>query len=103
LIALEVNINGNKTIIAGQDDLSVLAANVTAVGQLGSKSNHKKEAPDLFCSVGGLEQTTGTHPSWIQHHLLSIGDTVTIKLIETNSPDPYTHIRQGESKESDSE
>ena len=99
MIAFEVKINGNKKIIAGQDDLSVLSASITAVGQLGSKTTHKKGTPEIGISVGGLEETNNTHPFWTRD-TLNIGDVINIKIIETDNPDkPETSLEQIKSEQ----
>ena len=65
------------------------SAGITAVGKLGDKSEptRDRDQPDLFLNVGGLEEIEKKHPFWLQCHKLVIGDEVTIKLIETDSPD----------------
>ncbi len=38
MIAFEITLNGKTVCLAGAEDLSVLTANVSAVGKLGSKT-----------------------------------------------------------------
>lgn len=95
MIALEVKINDEKSIIAGREDLCVLNAIINAVGVLGidSAGIDKKtdQENDLFIHVGGLASQTsensGTHLWWVKHRTLKVGDRISVCLIETREAD----------------
>jgi hypothetical protein len=61
MIAIEVTTNSQQTIIAGNRDLSVLSAGITAVGELGGNNPASSESPDIFLEVGGLDPEQAIH------------------------------------------
>ena len=94
MIALEVCLNGKRVCLAGTDDLRVLSAHVTACGRLGSKTRAVRpdeSAPDLFYSVGGLTSREppqhDVHVRWKGITDMKVGDTVSIRIIETEKAD----------------
>ena len=62
MIGLAVYLNGKRKAVAGADDLCVLSAIVTAVGELGAStaSVGKRHGVDLHLSVGGLTRRAET-------------------------------------------
>ena len=93
MIALEVKLNGKRVCIAGAEDLCVLGASVSAVGKLGKKTVPARpdESADLFYSVGGLTSRlpprANAHVNWQSVTPLKIGDTIEVRIIETNRAD----------------
>lgn len=94
MIAVEVSLNGEKLTVAGSDELAVLSTIVNASGKLGPKSHGTKfEDSDynLSMRVGGLtsrgDGQEDEHPVWVERTQLSIGDVVTVKLIEVSDSD----------------
>ena len=90
MIAFEVDLNGESLGTAGEADLSVLSAIVNAVGKLGAQSQGARHAQDDFqleLTVGGLtsraDSTKNEFADWIRRPL-SVGDAVTIRIVETN-------------------
>ena len=89
-LILEVSVNGERFAIAGEDSLSVLSAHVTAAGKLGDASHGTRDTADgrgdITLSVGGLTNrgkgVRDEHLNWGPRLTLSIGDTVTIRVVE---------------------
>ncbi len=115
MIALEVHINGEYKACAGREDMSVLSAIINAVGVLGTESKGtanegEGEAPDLFLNLGGMtgkkRNENDEYLRWLPHHDLQIGDTVSVKVIETSKVDIPTkeeHINELFQEESERE
>jgi intein/homing endonuclease len=97
MIGLAVYLNRKKLTVAGADDLGVLNAIVNAVGKLGQATERigKRNAPDLFLSVGGLtrrsEGMENEHLRWVRMKRLRVGDKVTIQVVRTERPDKHTN------------
>ena len=97
MIALEVLLNGKRICIAGAEDLSVLMAQVTAVGKLGKKTVRKRMVEDaetdfdLMYTVSGLtgrkDREKDVHLDWKPAELMQIGDVLQVKIIETDRVD----------------
>lgn len=94
MIAVEVSLNDELLAIAGSDELSVLSAIVNATGKLGPKSHGTKfedEDHNLSLRVGGLtsrvDGVDDEHPVWVERTELSIGDVVTVRLVEISEAD----------------
>ena len=86
MLAFRVEIDGERPLVAGVDDWSILALHVNAV-----RADKGGSAEDeLFFSVGGL---TTENSEGVSHHFrwprvpLKIGSTVIVTLTETNSAD----------------
>jgi hypothetical protein len=95
VIALSVKINNRTAIVAGHPEMSVLTSIVTAVGRLGPESAgpERREPADLELDlrVGGMtapsENEKAEHLNWVRQDL-TIGDEITIKVIETEDVVP---------------
>lgn len=90
MIAFEVDLNGEALGTAGDADLSVLSAIVNAVGKLGAQSlgaRHVENDFQLELTVGGLtsrvDSSKNEFSDWIKRPL-SIGDAVTIRVVDTD-------------------
>jgi len=78
MMALEIHLKGKRACSAGNGGLIILSAAVT-----------KHKSRDVWdFRVRGITEEKGyeEHLSWIDHQM-KVGDTVTIKLIETKEPD----------------
>lgn len=91
MIAFRIHHNDVPLCVAGAPDLAVLNAIVTAVGPLGPDTVNRRGknggGPDLFLSVGGLTSRpleADEHLGWLEHTRLSIGDSITITLLESD-------------------
>jgi hypothetical protein len=104
MIAVEVSLNGEQLTIAGSDELAVLSTIVNASGKLGPKSHGTKFEDtdyDLSMRVGGLtsrgDGQEDEHPVWVERTQLSIGDVVTVRLVEVSEADnPVSATSAGE-------
>lgn len=84
MICFEITLNGRRLCVAGVDD-GVLSSHVsrTTAGKTGDR------ADEIRLEAGGLAD--GEHLRWIDT-LLSVGDEVTIRVIEANTLDvPIGH------------
>ena len=94
-IVLEVHVNGERFVLAGEDSMSVLSAHVTAVGKLGPESHGARRKTtgdaDIDMRVGGLTSRGGhrkdEHLQWGPRLALKPGDEVTIKVLESETFD----------------
>lgn len=81
MLAFEVHVNGRKLCVAGCE--SVLSAGVTWAG-------HDPDQVQLH--VGGLNTgDESPHASW-ETPSLSIGDSITIRIVDVPSHDPPDHF-----------
>jgi hypothetical protein len=93
MIAFKVKVNGKRICVAGAEDLMVLAAHVTAVGELGKKTVAARpdEGYEIGYSVGGLtsraKPKADVHLRWGPRAPLKIGDIVQVQVVETTKPD----------------
>lgn len=95
MICFEVMINGKKICTAGVGDAGVLSALLTFVKRpkgseetQGNQDQGKSESIDL--RVGGIanvDPETSEHVDWL-HQYLSVGDEISIKVIEAAKCDP---------------
>lgn len=94
MLAFEVQLNGKNPIKAGQEDMCVLSAIISATGVLGKESagtKTKKESFELSYRVGGLSSESGEDPGqhfeWISKSGLKIGDEILVRIIEAKNTD----------------
>jgi hypothetical protein len=94
MIAFEISLNGKLVCIAGADDLGVLNTMITASGKLGKQSIPAR--PDdlqgeVFYGVGGLtsrkDPRQDVHLKWIDLDPLNVGDTIQVRVIESDTVD----------------
>jgi hypothetical protein len=76
MIGFEVSLNGRRLCVAGANDASVLTAILSFV----SKRN------ELELEIGGLAGEA--HLKWPSPGRLGVGDEVTVRIVETDRPDP---------------
>jgi hypothetical protein len=95
MIGLAVYLNRKRLTVAGAEDLGVLNAIITAVGDLGASTAqvHPKRNVDLHLSVGGLtrrrEKMPDEHLRWVNLRRLKVGDKISVKIIRAAKPDKY--------------
>jgi hypothetical protein len=81
MIAFEVSVNGKKVCVAGAD--RVVGVSVDWTGR----------TPDrILFAAGGITTEGGQahHCAWMVP-TIGIGDEVTIRVVETDTPDPAVH------------
>lgn len=94
-------------MVGGADDLGVLNAIVTAVGKLGdgARPTGPNEPPDIHLSLGGLTSRSADVPDehlrWVGHRELSVGDRITVEILEATSADPIESGREAKKREDD--
>lgn len=92
MLAFDVSVNEKRVCVAGTESSQVLSIGVTWVRE----SQHRPER--ISSNVGGLVAGDNhKHFGWTMPPL-SIGDTVTIRLIEVNSADDPEHVYEPASK-----
>jgi len=91
MIVLKVELNGEVVAVAGKENLSVLTAIVGGTGALGMESENRSKEPDLRLNVGGLEREEngipGNHLRWCESKALTIGDTISVCILQSDSAD----------------
>ena len=81
MIAFVVSVNGQQVGTYGIGDSGVVSAHVTWVGR------PPDDPGDLSLSVGGLDSRTDEQVRWPDPPEIKIGDSITIRVIETNTVD----------------
>jgi hypothetical protein len=81
MIAFVVSVNGKPVATVGIGESGVLTADVVWSGSAGG-------AGDLRVMFGGLDSRTNEHVRWPEPPELQVGDTVSIRVIETDAVDP---------------
>jgi hypothetical protein len=96
MIGLAIYLNEKKLTVAGAEDLCVLNAIVSAVGELGKSTagiGRRKRSVNLHLSVGGLTRRAGgaedEHLRWISLQPLKVGDRVSMRLVRTVRPSKH--------------
>jgi hypothetical protein len=94
MYAIRTQINNDKPIVGGANDLGVLTAILTLAGKLGSTSQPLRDdgTADFTFRLGGLtsrgEGMQDEHLVWLETRDLKPGDKLTLEVIETNIVDP---------------
>jgi hypothetical protein len=94
-LVLEVLVNGERFTVAGEESLSVLSAQVTALGKLGAQSQanrHSAGKPfEIGLSVSGLTSRgrgeRDEHLNWGPRLALRLGDEVRITVRDDENYD----------------
>ena len=94
ILAIEIEVNGERLAVAGANNLSMLAAQVLAgVGA----ERRSLEVDDHFrLLVTALTSPESTlpvaSPSWIKERTLRVGDTVTFRIVDVEQGDPPLEV-----------
>ena len=94
VLAIEVEINGKRVVVAGAKDLSLLSAGIGASGSSDKDTVQRDAAVHL--TVMGL--TSPKSPSrianltWINGLPLQVGDSITFRIVQVEHPDPPANI-----------
>ena len=86
MIAFEVRLNGQLLYTAGHVDIAVHSAIV----------HYLSKKQDLFMTVGGLTDNTqgpSQYLTWSENSQLSLGDEVSIKIVDVPTCDAPTGVR----------
>jgi hypothetical protein len=94
VLAIEVEVNGKRLVVAGAKDLSVLTASIGAVGLLGGDTVEfrptKGEPTDVLLHVLGItsrRSSVNVQLNWGKVPL-KVGDAVTLRVVEVEEADP---------------
>ena len=93
MLAFRVQLNDKEPVTAGSPDLTVLTTTITAVGQLGPKTQRRRSDTemDIDLRIGGLtargSDIQDEHLIWLEAHELKPGDRIVVEIIETETPD----------------
>ena len=107
MYALKVQINDEKHIIAGTDDLGVLTATVNCLGKLGDKTKqaHENEVPHFFITVGGLTSRSSELPDehlrWVEQKVLKVGDRISVEILDCEAADSPVGGSEAEKRKHD--
>jgi len=89
MLAFEVEIDGEKAFLAGVEDWHLLTFHLNAMREQDSLACSDY---DLDLHMGGMtvsdEHGVAHHLRWGGELPLALGSVVTIKIVETDSPDP---------------
>ncbi len=101
MIVFELLVNGELVARAGADDLSVLSHSVSARCVLGNKSpgpGNVRDSAILEASITGLtsrlDNAPHEHQVWYGR-TLSVGDELTVRIVEASSADPPNALHSG--------
>ena len=83
MIAFDVKLNGQEVCLAAVGDNGVLSAIVNWVVRLNEQA--APAAGEISLHVGGLAGPQ--HYTWIPFQQLTVGDVVSIRIVEVNSAD----------------
>ena len=91
MIKLKVKINGKEVCIAGEKDLSVLSAIISACGYLGPDSYHKfsevgekKITLNIGGGAGGKAREDYKDYSWLEKDI-ELGDKIELEFIDSSN------------------
>jgi hypothetical protein len=95
VLAIEVQVNGNRVVIAGGEDLAVLTASIGA--GVGAEKRTLQVGVDQFLLTAmGLTSSRSAariaNLTWINGLPLKVGDSVTFRIVEVEQADPPPHI-----------
>jgi hypothetical protein len=86
MIAFEVRLNGQRLCTAGHADISVLSALI----------NYLSRPQDLLLTVRASTkgtQSPSQNLTWLDHSRLSVGDEISIKLVDVPTCDAPKDVR----------
>ena len=78
--AFEIYLNDEKLCVAGIGEDGVLSATAVWVS--------KNDEGDVFLDVSGLISETEKHVRWVRQESLRDGDTIQIKVVQSQTVDP---------------
>ena len=102
VLAIEVEVNGKRLLVAGAEDLALLSAQVAAAG--GSANETVKVDTNFHLTVMGLTSPQASsrvaNLTWINGLPLQLGDSITFRVVHAEQPDPpVTVLRTPTSQE----
>lgn len=93
MLAIEVEVNGERVVVAGAKDLALLTAAVGA--GVGSETKALDVGTDVHLTVTGLTSSASSRMdnlTWINGQKLRLGDSVTFRIVSVAEADPPAHV-----------
>jgi hypothetical protein len=91
MIALLIEIDGQKYVLAGVEDWSLISAHLTAMRGVGGDSEAKNKEDEIDLSIGGLTRPDASkqkfHFRWARREL-NVGSSVKITILDSQDCDP---------------
>ena len=91
MIALLVEIDGERYVLAGVEDWSLISAHLTAMRGVEGDSEARNKEDEIEVSIGGLTRADGSnhryHFRWPRRDL-RVGSKVTISVVDSEACDP---------------
>jgi hypothetical protein len=87
MICFDVSINGERACLAGKTGLEIMDCLLLYY------STHSEGGENLQVSVAGMDADK-TQSHWLENRKLAVGDEITIRIVESESPDPISHEKR---------
>jgi len=94
VLAIDVEVNGQRIAVAGANDLKWLAATIGAGGEPG-KRNLQADIDAFHLAVWGIASGPADREAiltWISKVSLRIGDSATLRIVQAEQPDPPAQV-----------
>src|SRR2546425_525814 len=95
VLAIEVEVNGKRLVVAGAKDLAVLSAQIAA--GVGADSATIQIDTDVHLTVMALTSPKSARMAnltWCNGLPLQLGDSITFRIVQVEHPDPPTEVLQ---------
>jgi hypothetical protein len=86
MLALQIRINDQPAVTAGVDDWLLVHANIV----INRRIEGRDDQDHAHMHIGGMAGTHGAKGDHLRWGLpdLALGDTITVRIVETDAPDP---------------
>lgn len=95
VLAIEIELNGKRLVVAGAKDLALLTAQIAA-GVGAEKRKLQVDTDNFHLTAMGLTSSESTSPienlTWINGLALKLGDSITFRIVEVEQPDQPPHV-----------
>lgn len=95
VLAIEVEVNGKRLVVAGAEDLALLSAQIAA--GVGSDNATIQVDTDFHLTVMALTSPRSARMAnltWCNGLPLQVGDSITFRIVQVEQPDPPTTVLQ---------
>ena len=94
VLAIEVEVNGKRLLVAGAKDLALLSAQIAAAG--GSENETVGLDTAVHLTVMGLTSPQSSsrmaNLTWVNGLPLKRGDSITFRIVQVEQPDPPANV-----------
>jgi hypothetical protein len=94
VLAIEVELNGKRLIVAGAKDLMLLSAQIAA--GVGAEKRTLEVTDSFHLTAMGLSSPESASPianlTWINGQPLKLGDSITFRIVAVDQPDPPPQV-----------